>query len=68
MAISTDVRHYAAMKKKKDKLMLRVKGVEVEMAGLRFMYSAVSDAVLSEFDKEYAHHCDKQAIRQAEGA
>lgn len=56
------------MKKKKDKLMLRVKGVEVEMAGLRFMYSAVSDAVLSEFDKEYAHHCDKQAIRQAEGA
>jgi hypothetical protein len=68
MAISIDVRRYAAMKKKKDKLMLRVKSVEVEMASLRSIYSAVSNAVLSEFDKQYAHYCDKQAIKQAEGA
>jgi hypothetical protein len=56
------------MEKKRDKLLSRVKDVDLEMANVRAMYSAVSDEVLNVFDAELVNYHEKQMRKTGEEA
>lgn len=68
MSISVDVRKYAALQKKEDKLRTRAAAVNVERSDLSAMYNAVGEGALKLFEDALAEYYARQERAKSEAA